>query len=270
MPGFFFTSNSFLMLSLNQVKFINSLKIKKYRQQHKAFIVEGEKGVDELLNSKLHTLKVYALHEWLDKNIVQLRKKNIEHAEITAEELKKVSDLVTPNRVLAVASIPAFDLPAPDSINSMMLALDSIRDPGNMGTILRTADWFGIRTILCSSDSVDLYNPKVIQATMGSFSRVQVYYIELLDFFKVLPAGTPVFGALLEGPDITNKTFSRPGIILIGSESHGIKNELIPFVNEPLHIPHFSVPEVGNNAESLNASIANGIICYEICKQLSK
>jgi TrmH family RNA methyltransferase len=115
-----------------------------------------------------------------------------------------------------------------------------------------------------------VYNPKVIQATMGSFSRVNVFYVNLPDFLKTLPTGIPVFGALLEGPDITEKTFTHPGIILIGSESHGISGSLIPYINEPLHIPHFSVSGKDNNAESLNASIANGIICYEICKQLFK
>jgi RNA methyltransferase, TrmH family len=258
------------MLSHNQVKYINSLKIKKFRQQYKAFIVEGEKGVNELLTSTLKPVKIFALTEWADQNISKLRSKNIELQEITSDELKKVSDLITPNQVLAIAEIPDTVTPDPTQFTGMALALDGIRDPGNMGTIIRTADWFGIDTIICSSDSVDMYNPKVIQATMGSFSRVQVMYVNLHDFFSGLPKQTPVFGALLEGPDITTKTFTNPGIILIGSESHGIAGSLIPFINEPLHIPHFSGKGVKNQAESLNASIANGIICYEICKQLTK
>jgi len=258
------------MLSHNQVKYINSLKIKKFRQLNKAFIVEGEKGVGELLKSSLKTVKVLALSEWLDVNFSWLSKMKIEFQEITADELKKVSDLITPNQVLAIAEIPESTIPTPSEFEEMTLALDGIRDPGNMGTIIRTADWFGISKIICSSDSVDIYNPKVIQATMGSFSRVNVFYINLPEFFKSLPTEIPVFGALLEGPDITQKKFTRPGIVLIGSESHGISGSLIPFINEPLHIPHFSVSGTQNYAESLNASIANGIICYEICKQLSK
>jgi len=258
------------MLSHNQIKFINSLKIKKFRQKHQLFIVEGEKGVGELLNSSLKPVTIFATSEWNDKNISQLRGKNIELQEITADELKKVSDLITPNQVLAIAEIPGIQLPEPSDFSGMTLALDGIRDPGNMGTMIRTADWFGIKRIICSSDSVDVYNPKVVQATMGSFSRVNVFYVNLPDFFKTLPDGIPVFGALLEGPDITRKVFTHPGIILIGSESHGISGSLIPYVNEPIHIPHFSVPGTGNNAESLNASVANGIICYEICKQLFK
>ena len=258
------------MLSHNQIKFINSLKIKKFRQKHQLFIVEGEKGVGELLSGSLRTVTVFALSEWIEKNVSQFRGKDIELQEITTDELKRISDLITPNQVLAIAEIPHTINPVPSGYTGMALALDGIRDPGNMGTMIRTADWFGIRRIICSSDSVDVYNPKVVQATMGSVSRVDVFYVNLPDYFKTLPAGIPVFGALLEGPDITQKTFTRPGIILIGSESHGISGSLIPYVNEPLHIPHFSVPGTENMAESLNASIANGIICYEICKQLSK
>ncbi len=258
------------MLTHNQVKYINSLKIKKYRQLHNVFIVEGEKGVSELLKSSLKPVKLFALSEWLHKNSIDLNQKNIEWQEITEGELKRVSDLVTPNQVLAIAEIPETDLLSANEISGMTLVLDGIRDPGNMGTILRTADWFGIRTIICSNDSVDAFNPKVVQATMGSFARVSIVYTNLQTYFENTAKDIPVFGALLEGPDITQKTFTRPGIILIGSESHGISQQLIPYVNEPLHIPRISFSVSENKAESLNASIANGIICYEICKQLHK
>lgn len=258
------------MLSHNQIKFINSLKIKKFRQLHRAFIIEGEKVVDELLKSPLKILHIYALPQWYTKNIYLLNRDNIDLQAITDIELNKITDLITPNQVLAIAEIPAISLPAPSEFPEMILALDGIRDPGNMGTMIRTADWFGISKIICSSDSVDVYNPKVVQATMGSFSRVNVHYINLPEYFKSLPTEIPVFGALLGGPDISQKVFSRPGIVLIGSESHGISGSLIPFINEPVHIPHFLLPGIENHTESLNASVANGIICYEICKQLSK
>ncbi len=237
------------MLSHNQVKYINSLKIKKFRQLNKAFIIEGEKGVNELLNSSLHTHKIYALPEWIRNNEALCRQKHIELQEITVAELNKVSDLTTPNQVLAVAAIPETIQPAASVLSGMALALDGIRDPGNMGTIIRTADWFGINTILCSPDSVDMYNPKVVQSTMGSFGRVNVYYTSLTDFLKELPAGYPVYGALLEGPDITSKIFVRTGIILIGSESHGLSSELLSYVNEPIHIPRFSPVGSDNQAE---------------------
>lgn len=256
------------MLSHNQIKHINSLKIKKFRQQHGSFIVEGEKGVSELLSGPLKTVSIFAISDWLDKHEQILKNKNIDYQLITAEELKKVSDLVTPNQVLAIAEMPVTTVPDPSAFSGMALALDGIRDPGNLGTMIRTADWFGIRQIICSADTVDMYNPKVVQSTMGSFGRVNVHYTELPAFFEALPKEIPVFGALLQGPEITGKVFAKAGIIVIGSESHGISKQLIPYVNEPLHIPRFSHSDADNQAESLNASIANGIICYEICKQL--
>jgi TrmH family RNA methyltransferase len=258
------------MLSHNQIKYINSLKIKKYRQQHKAFFVEGEKGVAELFQSTFHIVKVFALREWIDANYSLLENRNTEIQEITPDELKKISDLISPNLVIAIAEIPGQELPDSNGFKGMMLALDGIRDPGNMGTIIRTADWFGIKRIICSTDSVDIFNPKVVQATMGSFSRIEVFYVDLQHFFSSLPSTIPVFGALLEGPDLSEKSFRKEGIILIGSESHGISKNLVPFVNEPVYIPHFMANTSSGAAESLNASIANGIICYEICKQLYK
>ena len=258
------------MLTHNQIKYINSLKIKKFRQQHGTFIVEGEKGVSELLAGPLKTVSIFALNEWLVQNEHSLKSRDINYQLITADELKKVSDLITPNRVLAIAEMPAATAPDPITFSGMALALDGIRDPGNLGTMIRTADWFGIRQIICSTDSVDMYNPKVVQSTMGSFGRVNVTYTDLQAFIGALPDGFPVFGALLEGPDITEKIFTKAGIIVIGSESHGISKGLIPYVNEPIHIPRFSDSGTDNQAESLNASIANGIICFEICKQLFK
>ena len=258
------------MLSHKQIKYINSLKIKKFRQQHGTFIVEGEKGVSELLSGPLNTVSIFAQSEWLSNNEHSLRNRNIDYQLITADELRKISDLVTPNQVLAIAAMPVVKCPEPGTFSGMALALDGIRDPGNLGTMIRTADWFGIRQIICSPDSVDMYNPKVVQSTMGSFGRGNVTYTDLQAFFGALPPDIPVFGALLQGPDITVKTFTKAGIIVIGSESHGISKNLIPYVNEPIHIPRFSDAGADNQAESLNASIANGIICFEICKQLYK
>lgn len=258
------------MLSHNQIKQINSLKIKKYRQVSNTFIIEGEKGVKELLASCIDPVKIYAVKEWMTENEILLVKRNINFQEITESELKKISDLTTPNRVLALARVPEHPLPDPATFDNLALALDGIRDPGNMGTIIRTADWFGIHTIFCSADCVDMYNPKVVQSTMGSYGRVEVFYTELADYLGKLRKEIPVYGALLGGNDITAKTFNRKGIILIGSESHGISKTLLPFISDPILIPHFSHPHNENQAESLNASIATGIICYEICKQLLK
>lgn len=258
------------MLSINQAKFINSLKLKKFRQKYQSFVVEGEKNVSELIKSEIVTLKVFGVSEYLLRNQKLLEGGDFEIHEITNEELRKISDLVTPNMVLAIAAIPTCQINETYETGTILLALDGIRDPGNMGTIIRTADWFGIRKIICSTDSVDMYNPKVIQATMGSFSRTRLEYVDLNEFFSKLDKNIPVYGALLDGEDITLKNFTRHGIILIGSESHGVSESVRKFINEPVLIPNYSMLSADNQAESLNASVANGIICYEICKQLSK
>jgi RNA methyltransferase, TrmH family len=259
------------MLSHNTIKFINSLKIKKYRQEHQAFIVEGEKMVTELLNSKLEIKAIYALEEWVLANPVAPGRSGNRFEIVTEKELGRISDLATPNKALAVAGIPISGDIHDLKINDLILVLDGIRDPGNMGTIIRTADWFGIRNVVCSMDCVDLYNPKVIQATMGSFARVEVTYIDLTNWLKSLPREIPVYGALLNGQNIYAKKFNKPGILIIGNESKGISPEIIPCVTDPVFIPP-QIPEGSGTyrAESLNASIANAIICYEIRKQLKE
>ena len=257
------------MLSHNQIKYVNSLKIKKFRQKERAFIAEGEKCVEELLSSHFRIINIYALPEWITKYSKLIQSKQLEIQEITSDELKKISDLVTPNQILAVAEIPFPDSEYIYTPGTISIMLDGIRDPGNMGTILRTADWFGIKKLICSTDSVDIFNPKVVQASMGSIGRVEASYLDLELFLKQISPEIPVYGALLHAPSITEKKFTKAGIILVGSESHGISEKLIPFINEPVHIPRFSFSDSLNKTESLNASIANGIICYEICKQLS-
>lgn len=257
------------MLSKNQTKYINSLKIKKFRQEHGAFIVEGEKCVGELLHSNMDVVAVYAIPAWLHENIHTLRDRNIAFDEVDETGLEKISDLTTPNKVLALAKIPEPEL-SPDVYQRYILALDNIKDPGNMGTIIRSADWFGIRQVVCSPGCVDAYNPKVVQATMGSFTRVNIFQAELVQFIKQSTKGTPVYGALLNGESLYNIAFKNAGIIVIGSESHGISDELLPFITQAVHVPSYSQNEALTKPESLNASIANAIICYEIAKQLSE
>jgi RNA methyltransferase, TrmH family len=259
------------MLSKNTIKYIQSLKIKKYRQQNQAYIVEGEKCVTELLHSNIPVLAVYATMNWLEAYENDLRGKQSKAEAITEDELRKISDLTTPNKVLALAGITEYEPLQTIDFSDLILALDSIRDPGNMGTIIRTADWFGIRNIICSPDCVDFYNPKVIQSTMGSFARVKAHYIDLAYSISNAPTGTPIYGALLEGPLLTDKKFQKSGILLIGNESKGISNSLIPFITDPIYIPPFGHGHQNSyHAESLNASIANAIICYEIRKQLTE
>lgn len=253
------------MISKNQIKHINSLKINKFRKEHSAFIVEGRKNVEELLASKFHTKQIFATAVWMD-SVPATAIAGIECNICTEEELKKISDFVTPDQVLAIAQIPASD--AEIDFNKNILMLDGIRDPGNMGTILRTADWFGFDQIVCSEDSVDIYNPKVIQATMGSFTRVNVIYTQLIDFLMNKPAGLPVYGAVLGGNELRNDTFSNQGVLIIGSESHGIRENILPLISNPVTIPNFRINSVNERkAESLNASVATAILCYEMVKQ---
>lgn len=256
------------MLTHNQAKFVNALKLKKYRLQHAAFIVEGEKGVGELLLSQYAIVRIFAISSWIYENSILLEQKQCEVIEISNEDLSKISDLSTPNKVLAVAQLPKAPILEDFFKDDLVLALDGIRDPGNLGTIIRTANWFGINKIVCSPDCVDAYNPKVIQSTMGSFAKVDILYHDLSVYFSSLSKDIPVYGALLEGPGISNKLFTKRGVILIGSESHGIAGNLLPYVNNPVYIPHFTVNTSIETAESLNASIACAIICYEITKQL--
>ena len=259
------------MLSRNVIKYINSLKIKKYRQQYQAFLVEGEKSVAELLTGPFTVSAIYCLEGWMLENHSVLQRCNAEISVVTEEELHKISDLATPNKVLAVAGLPVSRDLNKDDFNDLILALDRIRDPGNMGTILRTADWFGIKLVVCSPDCVDAFNPKVIQSTMGSYARVCVHYMDLASLIKSAPPDFPVYGALLGGPSLTEKKFTKPGILVIGNESQGISKSLISLITDPVFIPPFHNPANGtSHAESLNASVANAIICYEIRKQLSE
>lgn len=252
------------MLSKNQIKFINSLKVNKFRKLHNAFIVEGRKNVEELLGSRFKIKTIISTVDWLTENS-QLIPNQTEKILVMESDLKKISDFITPDRVIAVAEIPEDNL-LPD-YNRNILVLDGIRDPGNLGTIIRTADWFGFRQIVCSDDTVDFYNPKVIQATMGSFTRVQTVYTQLFDFLMNKPENIVVYGAVLGGNNLNEKTFSSTGLLIIGSESHGIRENLIPLINVKVTIPSIKSDSVLNGtAESLNASVAAAILCYEMGK----
>lgn len=259
------------MLSKNAIKYINSLKIKKYRLEHQAFLVEGEKCVSELLVSSLTTKAVYCTESWHHRYSKMLGNGKFVVELVTENELTKISDLTTPNQVLAVAAMPEPPEPEMKIFSDIILALDSIRDPGNMGTILRTADWFGITHVVCSPDCVDIYNTKVVQASMGSIGRIKVHSMPLAELLSMRPKGTPIYGALLQGETITSKKFLKNGILIIGNESQGISQQLLPLITDPVFIPPFLHSEnSAYHAESLNASVANAIICYEIRKQLGE
>lgn len=241
------------MLSKIEAKYIQSLYHKKQRDALRLFIVEGVKGVDELLNSSFVVQKIFAVNEWehpLQDKATLIR--------VSADELQKISGLQTANKVLAVAQQEDCIAQKPKK-GRITLVLDGIQDPGNMGTLIRIADWFGIDTILASNDSVEVYNPKVIQSTMGSFIRVKVGYGNLAQL--LLDSDLPVFGALLAGESVYNQSAIVEGVLIIGNESKGIHNELLPFITAPIHIPRIG------GAESLNAAVAAGILLSHLIKK---
>ena len=269
------------MLSKSQISFINSLKQKKYREEHRLFIAEGAKIVPELLNSTIVVKQVYATSDFLRNNVIPA---SVERFEIKENELERISSLTKANEVLAVCETPSTELDNELLKGKLTLVLDDIKDPGNLGTIIRIADWFGIENIVCSSETVDAFNPKVVQATMGSIARIKVHYINLIDFLKqqstsvTLSAtegrssraesrdeGKPkIYGALLEGKNIYSEELSSEGLIVIGNESRGISEEVQKLITDKISIPSFShYKSGGGEAESLNAAIATSIICSE-------
>ena len=248
------------MISKNKIKYIRSLELKKNRNKEGKFVAEGFKVVDDLLALQPADL-IVATGEWLRGKHFGAETEVIE---VTDEELKKVSFLQHPQQVLAVfRQATSGDY----SINSseLSLALDGVQDPGNLGTIIRIADWFGIENIYCSPETADVYNPKVVQATMGSIARVKVLYGDLMALFASLPADVPVYGTLLDGEDIYAQQLDNRGFIVMGNEGKGISPELTQRVNRRLLIPNF--PPERPTADSLNVAIATAITCSEFRRQ---
>jgi RNA methyltransferase, TrmH family len=244
------------MLSKNKIKYIQSLHHKKQRNEDLLFIAEGEKIVNEILavDPKLiHS--IYATQEWVSnrKDMANLHCETIE-----LFELEKISTLQTPNKVLAIIHFLKESL-NPDTSKEWIVALDGIQDPGNLGAIIRICDWFGVKQLVCSEGTVDNYNTKVIQASMGSFLRVQVQYRNLIDFIKE-NSQLPVYAAVLNGVAIQNITIATNGIIVIGNEGKGIDESLLDICSEKITIP------AKGKAESLNASVATGIILSHLIK----
>jgi TrmH family RNA methyltransferase len=241
--------------------------MKKYRLQHGNFIAEGPKIVSELADSELKITELFAVKSWLDNN-ADISEKVASIEIITEDELAKISSLSTPNQVLAVAEIPVrkFDLSLAN--NSMVIVLDEIRDPGNLGTIIRIADWFGIKHIVCSENCVDAYNSKTVQASMGSICRIPVYYEDVVNLFNRTSKNISKYGAFLDGTSVYEERFDHNGFLVIGNESNGISAEIEKLINKKISIP--SGNKTGKHAESLNASIATAIICSEINRQKSQ
>jgi TrmH family RNA methyltransferase len=247
------------MISKASIKFITSLQQRKYRRKHGMFVAEGTTNVLDFLHSGIETEELFATEAWIEKHRKETGK--IPVTRVSLKELGRISSLKNPSEVLAVLKQPPEITPDLSQVKDLVLMLDDLHDPGNMGTIIRTADWFGIRTIICSGDTVDVYNPKVVQASMGSLARVQVSYADLGKLIKNKPDYLEVFGAVLDGKNIADLPKPKLGVIVIGSEAHGISDKLLPLIDHKITIP--GMPAGNTAAESLNASIAAAIICYE-------
>lgn len=251
------------MLSKNQIKQIQSLQLKKFRDAEQLFIAEGVKSVSELLDSAPQAIvAVYATHNFIEKHSTLLTQAGVTATEITEAELNKVSLQATPNQVLAVCNYFKAPTETPDFDTQFYLYLDDVRDPGNMGTILRLADWFGISTVFCSPASCDVYNPKVIQSTMGAFLRVRTVYVPLDVLIRTHQVHR-VYGAVLNGKMIYREVL-QPGLIVIGNEANGIADGNLQLINNPITIPAHGT----NGTESLNAAMAASIITSEFFRQL--
>lgn len=235
------------MLSKSQIKLIKSLKQKKYRLLHGFFVVEGVKTIKELLQSNFKLYKLYTTKTF-----------NIDAKDeilISEMDLKRISYLTSPNTALAVFKIPE---EKPINTNGLIVALDSVRDPGNLGTIIRLCDWFGITNLVCSKKTVDCFNPKVIQSTMGSIARVNVNYVDLLSFLN--ETNLPVFGAFMEGETVYTKQLTPKGILVMGNEANGVSKEIEAIINEKISIPRFGNLQA---TESLNVATATAILLSE-------
>ena len=249
------------MLSKAIVKYVNSLQVKKYRNQHQAFVVEGAKSVLELLQSDFELQHLFITEDFLREHGNKLGK-GIRYELVTEQELTKAGNFSSNNAGLAVAHIPK--LPSLQfKPTDFAIALDDIRDPGNLGTIIRIADWYGISTIVCSETCADFYNPKTISATMGSFTRVKAYYLDLAEWLGKLPKETPIYGASLDGDNLHRMKLLPQGIVVMGNEANGIRPEVAEQVNRLIKIPAFG------KAESLNVATATAIIIDNFMRNAS-
>jgi TrmH family RNA methyltransferase len=250
------------MISKNLQKYIRQLEQKKYRKREGLFVAEGTKNVGDLL--KRYTPKtVFATEQWLAPE-------GIVPQIVSEEELQRISFQQHPQQVLALFPIPQQDNVDPISLikdQTLVIALDGVQDPGNLGTIIRIADWFGINTLICSNDTADAWNPKVVQATMGSLARVNIIYTSIPSLLDRLPDTYPVYGTFLDGKDIYAEQLTSGGLIIMGNEGNGISEEVRQRINRKLFIPNF---HQGETADSLNVAIATAITCSEFRRRIAR
>ncbi len=252
------------MISKNRLKYVRSLEMKKYRKAEGVFVAEGHKLVGDLLDV-FECKYLAATSEWLSANaawVDRQRQSGVEVDEVTDEELKRASFQETPQQVLAVFKQLTYEVDVNEVARKQLcLVLDDVQNPGNLGTIVRLADWFGIEHIFCSKGCADIYNPKTVQATMGGIARVQVHEADLPELLSRLDKDIPVYGTFLDGENMYGKELENRGLIVMGNEGKGVSKEVAAFVTERLYIPNY--PEGRETSESLNVAIATAIVCAE-------
>lgn len=248
------------MISKSVFKYIRSLEQKKVRAKERTFVAEGPKVVADLM--KVYSpLLIVATDEWYGANIGW---NDITHYSVSFDDLRKLSFLQHPQQVLAVFEIPNLSVDINVCTRELCLALDGVQDPGNLGTIIRIADWFGFSTIFCNIGTADAYNPKVVQATMGSIARVKIVYTDLKELLMHLPEATPIYGTSLSGENIYSHRLASCGLIIMGNEGNGISSEIMSLVNHSLYIPCYNKTK---EADSLNVAVATAITCAEFRRQ---
>jgi len=240
------------MLSKAQIKLIRSLHNKKFREETGMFIAEGKRLVEDIAASSIKIEHIYATTRYNG---------DLKHISITEDDLAEISALTAPQAIIALCRVPEVTGKLPDLKESMAIALDDIRDPGNLGTIIRIADWFGITNIFCSDESVEAYNPKTVQATMGSIARVNLFYVDLKEVLaRYKNEGVPIYGAMLDGNNVYNEALTHNGILVIGNEANGISEGVARCVTNSVCIPSYAVQQ---GPESLNAAVAAAVLCAE-------
>jgi TrmH family RNA methyltransferase len=249
------------VISKNQIKNITALSHKKMRDETGLFVAEGSKLVIDL-EPAFKLKECYATSEWLQNNRVSFRSKI---QEVSADELKKISSQKSPQGILAIFEKPNYNLTTITN-SELCLALDDIQDPGNLGTIIRIADWFGIKNIVCSHLSADAFGHKTVQATMGALARVNVHYVDLLKYIQELPNQYPIYGTFMDGNDLYTEALTPNGLIVMGNEGNGISHAVSELINHRLTIPSF--PKNEATSESLNVAVATSIVCAEFRRRL--
>ena len=246
-------------MTKQEIQFVRSLADKRNRDQEGLFIAEGDKLISEIVASGLKVRNIYALEGHLTPHAEQ----------VSVKDMERISQLKTASTSLAVVEKPRHKTPATAPTDKLCIALDGVQNPGNLGTIIRLADWFGVEDIFCSEDCADCFNPKVVQATMGAIMRVKVHYLPLAEFLaRTAAADTPIYGTMLDGENIYSSSLSQNGVIVMGNEGKGVSAECARSFTHRLLIP--SYPAERQGSESLNVAMATGIVCAEFRRRTSK